>query len=114
MSPAAAAAAFWLLRRRSSASSSFCCSIFCSFSFCDFRSTARPGPSFDGTADARRAALCFCDDHCRLWFTDNNSGGSCCPDWRQVCEGVKEGTTCLDARAQGSALGLFVAAAVVT
>ena len=53
-------------------------------------------------------------DHCRLWFTDNNSGGSCCPDWRQVCEGVKEGTTCLDARAQGSALGLFVAAAVVT
>ena len=57
---------------------------------------------------------CFCDDHCRLWFTDNNSGGSCCPDWRQVCEGVKEGTTCLDARAQGSALGLFVAAAVVT
>ena len=29
-------------------------------------------------------------------------------------EGVKEGTTCLDARAQGSALGLFVAAAVVT
>ena len=56
---------------------------------------------------------CFCDDHCRLWFTDNNSGGSCCPDWRQVCEGVKEGTTCLDARAQGSALGLFVAAAVV-
>jgi hypothetical protein len=49
-----------------------------------------------------------------VWFTDNNSGGSCCPDWRQVCEGVKEGTTCLDARAQGSALGLFVAAAVVT
>ena len=47
-----------------------------------------------------------------MWFTDNNSGGSCCPDWRQVCEGVKEGTTCLDARAQGSALGLFVAAAL--
>ena len=57
---------------------------------------------------------CFCDDHRRLWFTDNNSGGSCCPDWWQVCEGVKEGTTCLDARAQGSALGLFVAAAVVS
>ena len=49
-----------------------------------------------------------------VWFTDNNSGGSCCPDWRQVCEGVKEGTTCLDARAQGSALGLFVAAALTS
>jgi hypothetical protein len=41
-------------------------------------------------------------------MTDNNSDGSCCPDYPERCELIKM-PTCLDARSQGSALNLFLA-----
>lgn len=51
---------------------------------------------------------CWCLDGCNPQFTDNNSMGSCCPDYPQQCLGVKM-PACLDARSQGSALNLFLA-----
>lgn len=50
---------------------------------------------------------CWCDPVCNPSYTDNNSDGSCCPDFPQQCLGVKM-PTCLDARTQGSALNLFL------
>ena len=51
---------------------------------------------------------CWCYGGCNAWMTDNNSDGSCCPDYPEQCLGVKI-PTCLDARSQGSALNLFLA-----
>ena len=50
---------------------------------------------------------CWCDAGCNPWFTDNNSDGSCCPDYNTVCLKT-ELPQCLDARSQGSALNLFL------
>lgn len=50
---------------------------------------------------------CWCDYACNHWFSDNNSDGSCCPDYPQVCMKTPM-PTCLDARTQGSALNLFL------
>ena len=51
---------------------------------------------------------CWCSEGCNPWYTDNNSDGSCCPDYNQECL-HKTMPTCLDARSQGSALNLFLA-----
>ena len=51
---------------------------------------------------------CWCIPGCNPWFTDNNSDGSCCPDYNEVCQNVKM-PNCTDARSQGSALNLFLA-----
>ena len=51
---------------------------------------------------------CWCMSGCNPWYTDNNSDGSCCPDYPEQCQGVTV-PTCLDARSQGSALNLFLA-----
>lgn len=50
---------------------------------------------------------CWCNAGCNPWFTDNNSDGSCCPDFPQECSKVTI-PRCLDARSQGSALNLFL------
>ncbi len=51
---------------------------------------------------------CWCMDGCYKTFTDNNSTGSCCPDYPEECLNVKM-PNCLDARSQGSAVNLFLA-----
>jgi len=51
---------------------------------------------------------CWCMDGCYKTFTDNNSTGSCCPDYPEECLKVKM-PICLDTRSQGSALSLFLA-----
>lgn len=51
---------------------------------------------------------CWCFEGCNPNFTDNNSMGSCCPDYPEKCLKV-EMPTCMDARSQGSALNLFLA-----
>lgn len=56
---------------------------------------------------------CWCFHGCNPNFTDNNSMGSCCPDYPQQCLGVKM-PACLDARSQGSALNLFLAHTMVS
>ena len=50
---------------------------------------------------------CWCNTGCNPWFTDNNSDGSCCPDYPVECLYISM-PTCLDARSQGSALNLFL------
>lgn len=50
---------------------------------------------------------CWCDYGCNPWFTDNNSDGSCCPDYPEQCQQITE-PICLDGRSQGSALNLFL------
>lgn len=50
---------------------------------------------------------CWCSLGCNGWFMDNNSGGSCCPDYPQQCSKITI-PQCLDARSQGSALNLFL------
>lgn len=51
---------------------------------------------------------CWCLDGCNPGFTDNNSMGSCCPDYPEQCLNVTM-PACLDARSQGSAFNLFLA-----
>ncbi len=53
---------------------------------------------------------CWCIDGCNAGFT----GGSCCPDYLELClynVGMK---TCLDARSQGSALNLFLGHSIIS
>ena len=50
---------------------------------------------------------CWCDSQCNRWFSDNNSDGSCCPDYPEQCLKMVM-PECLDARSQGSALNLFL------
>lgn len=50
---------------------------------------------------------CWCSAGCNPWYTDNNSDGSCCPDYNTVCLKT-DIPQCLDARSQGSALNLFL------
>ena len=50
---------------------------------------------------------CWCYNSCNPRFTDNNSLGSCCPDYAEQCLNITM-PTCLDARSQGSALNLFL------
>ena len=50
---------------------------------------------------------CWCDYGCNRWFSDNNSDGSCCPDYPEQCAQLAI-PVCLDARSQGSALNLFL------
>ena len=56
----------------------------------------------------RGGGYCWCVDGCNAWSSDNNSDGSCCPDYSTTCNHVTI-PTCLDARSQGSALNLFLA-----
>ena len=63
--------------------------------------TLTPQPLYGG-------GYCWCFDGCNGWFTDNNSDGSCCPDYPPQCMGFPM-PVCLDARSQGSALNLFLA-----
>ena len=51
---------------------------------------------------------CWCMNGCNPWYTDNNSDGSCCPDYNQLCQ-KQTVPQCLDARSQGSAFNLFLA-----
>lgn len=50
---------------------------------------------------------CWCKEGCNPWYTDNNSDGSCCPDYVAECSKIAI-PQCLDARSQGSALNLFL------
>ena len=50
---------------------------------------------------------CWCSESCHGWYTDNNSDGSCCPDYPEQCEQISI-PACLDGRTQGSALNLFL------
>ena len=50
---------------------------------------------------------CWCNSGCNPWFSDNNSDGSCCPDYSERCLKYVM-PTCLDGRSQGSALNLFL------
>lgn len=50
---------------------------------------------------------CWCSSGCNPWFTDNNSDGSCCPDFAVQCS-HQNFPVCLDGRTQGSALNLFL------
>ena len=50
---------------------------------------------------------CWCNSGCNPWFTDNNSDGSCCPDYPEECSKIAI-PQCLDARSHGSALNLFL------
>ena len=50
---------------------------------------------------------CWCRTGCNPWYTDNNSDGSCCPDYVAECSKIAI-PQCLDARSQGSALNLFL------
>lgn len=63
--------------------------------------TLTPQPLYGG-------GYCWCFDGCNGWFTDNNSDGSCCPDYPPQCMDIPM-PVCLDARSQGSALNLFLA-----
>ena len=56
----------------------------------------------------RGGGYCWCFAGCNPWGTDNNSDGSCCPDYAEQCMDVVM-PTCLDARSQESALNLFLA-----
>ena len=49
---------------------------------------------------------CWCMAGCLEWFTDNNSYGSCCPDYSIQCLNITI-PTCLDVKTQGNALNLF-------
>ena len=51
---------------------------------------------------------CWCTAGCNGGFTDNNSDGSCCPDYFQECLKRPMPAMCSDCRSQASALGLFV------
>ena len=51
---------------------------------------------------------CWCNAGCNPWYTDNNSDGSCCPDYNQECAKIVI-PNCTDARTQGAALNLFLA-----
>ena len=51
---------------------------------------------------------CWCMVGCNAWYTDNNSDGSCCPDYLVECGSKVTIPQCLDARSQGSALNLFL------
>ena len=55
----------------------------------------------------RGGGYCWCMSGCNPWYTDNNSDGSCCPNYHEQCEKVSI-PFCLDARSQGSALNLFL------
>ena len=55
----------------------------------------------------RGGGYCWCMNGCNPWYTDNNSDGSCCPDYNTLCQKVSI-PPCLDARSQGSALNLFI------
>ena len=50
---------------------------------------------------------CWCFAGCNPGYTDNNSEGSCCPDYHRCLNVIMP--ACMDARSQGSALNLFVA-----
>ena len=57
---------------------------------------------------------CFCDAGCENSFTDNNSHGGCCADYKWRCTvGGQRDPLCMDARTQAQALNAFVAHHVV-
>ena len=85
----------------------------CCLDYADHCLAGRP-PSCKGQCTKIHAqpipggGYCWCFDGCNPWMTDNNSDGSCCPDYPEQCLAIKM-PTCLDARSQGSALNLFLA-----
>ena len=71
-------------------------------------------PSCKGTCNEalplpiKGGGYCWCQEGCVPWYTDNNSDGSCCPDYAEQCKNITF-PPCLDARSQGSAVNLFLA-----
>ena len=86
----------------------------CCLDYADHCQAADKPPSCKGQCNKIHAqpipggGYCWCSYGCNTWMTDNNSDGSCCPDYPEQCEQI-EMPTCLDARSQGSALNLFLA-----
>ena len=56
----------------------------------------------------RGGGYCWCFEGCNPWYSDNNSDGSCCPDYTEQCQKIPI-PPCIDARSQGSAVNLFIA-----
>ena len=86
----------------------------CCLDYANYCTPEEPLPSCKGMCNKfiPRAVpwggYCWCFSGCNPWYTDNNSDGSCCPDYNQECMQL-EMPTCMDARSQGSALNLFLA-----
>ena len=76
-------------------------------------------PSCKGTCEKPLAqpigggGYCWCKSGCTPWYTDNNSDGSCCPDYAEQCKNITV-PPCLDGRSQGSAINLFLAHAKIS
>ena len=60
-----------------------------------------------------RPSAGFCDEACENDFTDNNSHGGCCADYKWQCEGGERDPLCMDARTQAQAINVFVAHHVI-
>ena len=88
----------------------------CCLDYVDHCLPNSPVPSCKGRGKCNKAVAqpirgggyCWCMSGCNPWYTDNNSDGSCCPDYSEVCLKVSI-PPCIDARSQGSAVNLFVA-----
>ena len=85
----------------------------CCLDYADFCLPHEP-PTCKGLCDVVQpraipgGGYCWCMSGCTEGYTDNNSYGSCCPDYKAQCEQLSM-PTCLDVRSQGSALNLFLA-----
>ena len=85
----------------------------CCLDYADFCLPQEP-PTCKGLCDVVQpraipgGGYCWCMSGCTEGYTDNNSYGSCCPDYKAQCEQLSM-PTCLDVRSQGSALSLFLA-----
>ena len=85
-----------------------CCLDYADFCLPDNFSTCEGLCNVTEPLAIKGGGYCWCMAGCFEWFTDNNSYGSCCPDYNIQCLNVTI-PTCLDARTQGNALNLFVA-----
>ena len=82
----------------------------------DYADYCRPNEPLSCKGHCNKAAAqpipgggyCWCNTGCYAWFSDNNSDGSCCPDYPQQCLQVKMPACLDDGRSQGSALNLFL------
>ena len=85
----------------------------CCLDYADYCLPEQLIPSCKGKCDStvpqtiKGGGYCWCMSGCN-GYTDNNSDGSCCPDYHNACLNITM-PTCLDARSQGSALNLFIA-----
>lgn len=84
----------------------------CCLDYADLCTPNRPITCKDHCGKSEPIALrgggyCWCVTGCNTWGTDNNSDGTCCPDYAELCENLSM-PECMDARSQGSALNLFL------